>query len=72
MSFTPVMNDEPVLTSAIVNGHQFRALLYRSVTSFIKRAFVTLGRLDYIYVHGDHTRYPVPEMTLNADGQALS
>lgn len=44
MSFTPVMNDEPVLTSAIVNGHQFRALLdTESVASFIKCAEMTLN-----------------------------
>lgn len=51
MPFTPVMNDEPVLASAIVNGHQLRALLDTgSVTSFIKHAFVALGRLGYIRV----------------------
>lgn len=49
MSFTTVMNAEPVLKSAIVNGHHFRALLDTGI-SFMKRAFVALGKLDYIHV----------------------
>lgn len=70
MSFTPVMNDEPVLTSAIVNGHQFRALLYTEVSHLLLNVLLWLlvGWTTSMCMGTTHDI----QMTLNADGQALS